>query len=90
MFRYNPTTLQKIEHLFREIEYAVRYEKGTFKAGYCILQDKKVIVINKYFETESRINSLLDILSSIEIDESKLSEKSIEILKQIKESKISA
>src|SRR6476660_8450172 len=63
MFRYTPTTLQKLEQLFREGDYIVRYEKGNFKAGYCLLLDKKVVVINKYFDTESRINSLLDILS---------------------------
>ena len=80
MFRYTPTTLQKFEQLFREAQYVVRYEKGNFKAGYCILQDKKVVVINKYFDTESRINSLLEILSQIELDESKLSDQSLELL----------
>ena len=90
MFRYTPTTLQKFEQLFREAAYHVRYEKGNFKAGYCILQDKKVVVINKYFETEARINSLLDILSLIEIDESKLSEKSSEFLHHVKEVHLTA
>lgn len=88
MFRYTPATLQKLEHLYRESDYVVRYEKGTFKSGYCILEDKKVLVINKYFDTESRINSLLDILSQIVIDPAKLSEKSLEFLEQIKEERI--
>ena len=88
MFRYTPTVLQKIEQIYREGEYVVRYEKGNFKAGYCILQDKKVIVINKYFDTESRINSLLDILSQVEIDHSKLSEKSSEFLEHVKEARV--
>lgn len=90
MFRYTPSTLQKLEQLFREINYVVRYEKGNFKAGYCILQDKKVVVINKYFETESRINSLLDILFQIDLNESALSEKSLEILQQVKATRINA
>lgn len=88
MFRYTPATLQKIEHVYRESDYTVRYEKGTFKSGYCILEDKKVLVINKYFDTESRINSLLDILSQIDIDRSRLSEKSIEFLEQMKEARV--
>ena len=90
MFRYTPTTLQKFEQLFRDAEYVIRYEKGNFKAGYCILQDKKVVVINKYFETEARINSLFDILSQIEIDESKLAEKSLEFLHHVKAIQLSA
>jgi hypothetical protein len=90
MFRYTPTTLNKLEQLFRESDLLVRYEKGTFKAGYCILLDKKVVVINKYFDTESRINSLLEILSQIELDESKLSEKSIEFLQHAKQVHVNA
>jgi hypothetical protein len=90
MFRYTPTTLNKLEQLFREGDYVVRYEKGTFKAGYCILLDKKVVVINKYFETESRINSLLEILSQIELDESKLSLASLEFLQHAKQFHVNA
>jgi hypothetical protein len=90
MFRYTPTTLQKLEQLFREGEYVVRYEKGNFKAGYCILRDKKVAVINKYFDTESRINSLIEILSQVELDQSKLSEKSMEFLQHAKEARVNA
>jgi hypothetical protein len=90
LFRYTPTTLQKLEQLFREGEYVVRYEKGNFKAGYCILRDKKVAVINKYFDTESRINSLIEILSQVELDTTKLSEKSMEFLQHAKEARINA
>lgn len=88
MFRYTPTTLQKLEQLFRESGFLVRYEKGTFKAGYCVLHDKKVAVINKYFDTESRINSLIDMMNEIEIDESKLAPKSLEFLRHIQEVKV--
>jgi hypothetical protein len=87
MFRYTPTTLQKLEQLFRESGFVVRYEKGNFKAGYCVLHDKRVAVINKYFDTESRINSLIDMMSEIEIDETKLTPKSLEFLRHLQEVK---
>ena len=90
MFRYNPATLLKLEQLFREGDYVIRYEKGNFKAGFCVLRDKRVVVINKYFDTESRINSLLDILAEVDLDSSKLSEKSVDLLRQIKETHVSA
>ncbi len=88
MFKYTPASLQKLEQLYREADLIIRYEKGSFKSGYCILEDKKVVVINKYFDTESRINSLLDILSQIEIDQQKLSENSIHLLEQVKEARV--
>ena len=90
MFRYTPTTLQKLEQLFRETGFIVRYEKGNFKAGYCILLDKRVAVINKYFDTESRINSLLDMMNEIQVNEAMLSEKSLEFFRHVKEAKVSA
>ena len=73
MFKYTTTTLNKLETLFSEAGYLVRYEKGNFNAGYCILQDKKVVVINKYYTLEARINCLADIISQIEVDTTTLS-----------------
>ncbi|MDZ4847317.1 MAG: hypothetical protein SH857_17425 [Chitinophagales bacterium] len=75
MFKYTVNTLKKVEDIFGESGYTVRYEKGNFKPGYCILRDKKVVVVNKYFETEARINTLLEILPQIAVDESILSEE---------------
>ena len=70
-------TLKKIESLFKEADYIVRYEKGRFNSGYCVLEEKKVIVVNKFFDTEARINTLVDILAQLEINESALDAKSI-------------
>lgn len=72
--RYTKTTLQHLETIMEEIGYTVRYEKGSFNSGYCLVEQKKIAVINKFFDTEGRINSLNEILSSIEIDESILSD----------------
>lgn len=83
MFKYTATTLEKIENIFSENEYAIRYEKGNFKAGYCILENKKVAVVNKFFSVEAKINCLLEILGQISVDENKLSEKSKEFFLEI-------
>ncbi len=74
MFKYTTNTLKKVEDLLKEAGYIVRYEKGNFMAGYCILESKRVIVINRYFETESRINSLLEIMGKLDIEMETLSE----------------
>lgn len=67
------------------VGYVVRYEKGSFKSGYCILENKQVAVINRYFETEARINSLLDILSLIQIDETALPDEQLQFWTKIKQ-----
>ncbi|MEH0158596.1 hypothetical protein V6R21_31435 [Limibacter armeniacum] len=77
--------LNKIEDLFAETDYVLRYEKGSFKSGYCILKSTKVVVVNKYYSVEGKINSLTEILRQLkpDIDVSKLSEKNQSLLEQL-------
>lgn len=87
-FKYNATTLTTLESIFKENNYVIRYEKGRFQSGYCILQDKRVAVVNKFFETEARINALIDILSQIEVDTSLLDEKQLRLFEQLAQQKL--
>lgn len=83
MFKYTKSALNKIEQIFSELDYTVRYEKGNFKSGYCIVEDRKIAIINKFYDTEARINCLLDILSSFIVMEDLLSDKSKSFFRQI-------
>lgn len=73
--KYTKHFLHKLEDLMSETDYSLRYERGSFKSGYCILNTEKVAVVNKFFTPEGKINCLLDIIKSIDIDTEKLSEK---------------
>ena len=72
-FKYTPNTLKKLEGLFEEARYIIRFEKGNFNSGYCILEERRVVVINKFFSVEGRINALLEILQTIQVNEDELS-----------------
>ena len=65
--KYTQNILDKIEKIAEESGYIIRYERGTFQSGYCILQEKKVIVLNKFFQVEGRINTLIDLMPQLEI-----------------------
>ena len=65
--KYTQTTLDKIEKILDEAEYVLRYERGTFQSGYCILEQRKVVVLNKFLQTEGRINTLIDIIPQLSI-----------------------
>jgi len=80
LMRYTTTTLKKLEDVFSELDYSVRYEKGSFQSGYCIVESRKIAVVNKFFDTEARINCLLDILNKLEYDPELLSEKSRDLV----------
>ena len=71
-----------------ESDYTLRYEKGNFKSGYCILNSDKVAVINKYFTKEGKINCLVDIIKSIDIDKEKLSDKNRSLYQQLSQTKL--
>lgn len=73
--------LTKIEDIFAETEYALRYEKGNFKSGYCILKDTRIVIINKYYSLEGKINALTDILRQLsgDINVENLSEQNQEL-----------
>jgi hypothetical protein len=84
-FKYTPNTLKKLEQLFEEARYIIRYEKGNFASGYCILEDKRVVVINRFLAIEGRINALIEILPSINVNESELSGEMQKWYHQLKE-----
>ncbi|MDH5603466.1 MAG: hypothetical protein OEY51_05990 [Cyclobacteriaceae bacterium] len=75
MLRYSNHYLAKLEDLISETDYILRYEKGNFKPGYCILNDRKIIIVNKYYPLDGKINCLLEIIKIIHINPKDLSEK---------------
>ncbi|MEO1513559.1 MAG: hypothetical protein AAFV95_01060 [Bacteroidota bacterium] len=83
MFKYTKTTLKKLEELFVELEYTIRYERGTFQSGYCIVENRKIAVINRFFDTEARINCLLEILSRLDVDTEQFSDKTADFYQKI-------
>ena len=66
--KYTQNSLDKIERILDEMEYVVRYERGNFQSGYCILEDRRVVVLNKFLQMEGRINTLIDIIPQLNID----------------------
>ena len=74
--KYTQTTLDKLESIPEQSGYVLRYERGSFQSGYCILELKKVVVLNKFLQTEGRINTLLDLIPQLDINPEILNEES--------------
>ena len=81
--KYTKHFLNKLEDVLAESEYHLRYEKGNFHAGWCVLHEKKVVLVNKYYTTEGKINTILDLLKNITIESDSLSEKNVKFLAQL-------
>lgn len=85
-FKYTPNTLKKLEQLFEEARYRVRYEKGNFNSGFCVLEDRRIAVINRFLNVEGRINALIEILPTLNVNEEELSGEMLKWYKQLLES----
>ena len=84
--KYNATTLQKLERLLGEGEYKLRYERGTFQSGYCILEQRKVVVLNKFLDVEARINTLSELIPQLGLNIDLLTQENQKLLEELKAS----
>lgn len=87
--KYTKHFLNRLEDLFSETDYMLRYEKGKFQSGYCILKDTKIAIINKYYSLDGKINSLLEIIKQIDIEPRRLSEKNSKLYAEITQTQLS-
>jgi hypothetical protein len=74
--KYTQTTLAKLEKAIEEGGYIVRFERGNFQSGFCLLEEKKVVVLNKFLPLEGKINTLIDLLPQLHINTEALSSES--------------
>ena len=60
--------IQELEELSGQLGILIRYEKGDFEGGYCILKDEKVLVVNKRLHDMRKAAVLAQALSEYGID----------------------
>lgn len=60
--------LRELEELAKNSGVGIRYEKGDFEGGYCVLKTERMIVINKRLMTARRASVLARGLAEVGID----------------------
>jgi hypothetical protein len=78
-------TLDKLESLLKALDYRVRYEKGNFKTGACLLENSRVVVVNKFSNLESKIKGLADLIGTLEVQDQLVDDKQKQLLNQLKQ-----
>ncbi len=61
--------IQELKALSVQLGAEVRFEKGDFKGGYCILKESKVIVINKMANLQRKAMILSMALKELGVDQ---------------------
>jgi hypothetical protein len=90
MIKYTNQYLVKLEDMIAESDYFLRYEKGNFKSGYCLLRDQKIMIVNKFFTTEGKINILLEILKNVSLDTTRFTDKSRKLYDELQQEEVSS
>lgn len=81
--KYTQPTLDKLADVLGESGYVVRYERGTFQSGWCLLEARKIVVLNKFLNVEGRINTLMEIIPLLAIDFDKLTHQSQKLYEEV-------
>ena len=79
--------LQDLKALAAEMGATVRYEKGDFKGGYCLVKDSKIIVINKLASLQRKVMTLAAALKELGIDNVYITPKLREVIDEMIEEK---
>ncbi|MBM2845040.1 MAG: hypothetical protein HW407_352 [Bacteroidetes bacterium] len=60
--------LVELEALTPQLGVTIRYEKGDFEGGYCILRDARILLVNKRLMPRRRASVLAVALHEIGLD----------------------
>lgn len=72
---FTSSHLKKLESLYAEYGYKIRYEKGQFQSGACIVDAKNLIIVNTFLALDQKIEALLEIGKPILFDGEVLDKK---------------
>ena len=75
--------LQELKAVADQLGASVRFEKGDFKGGYCIVHDKKVIVINKMTNLQRKVMILSTALKELGTDSIYITPKIREVIEEM-------
>lgn len=77
--------INELREIATRLGVNVRFEKGDFKGGYCLVMEKKIIIINKFATTQKKAAILATALKELGIDDIYINPKIREIIEELSE-----
>jgi hypothetical protein len=62
------TLLEELRETVEHLGYKIRYERGDFNGGACILREERLLVVNKRFQLEKKISVIARALGDLGVD----------------------
>jgi len=88
MNKNSPQYLKRIEALYKAGGYTLRYERGHFQPGRCVLRDRQMVVVNKFYTTEAKISALCELAIEIEWEKDLLESGQQQLLTEISQTRL--
>lgn len=60
--------LEELREVCTQIGYTLRFEKGDFEGGCCILKEQQLLVVNKRFSIDRKISVIARALGELGVD----------------------
>jgi hypothetical protein len=60
--------LEQLRETCEQLGYTIRYEKGDFDGGHCILREQRLLVVNRKFTIERKISTIARALGELGVD----------------------
>jgi len=79
----NRSKLQFLESVLKSNGILIRYEKGNFQSGYCLLKERRIAVVNRFFKSAARLRMLREIATQVFIDPATLSSEEQEVMDKL-------
>ncbi len=79
--------IQDLRSVASQLGATVRFEKGDFKGGYCLIKENNLIVINKNANLQRKAIILSDALKELGVDEIYLNPRLREIIEEMGDNK---
>jgi hypothetical protein len=60
--------LEELRQTCEQLGYRIRYEKGDFDGGHCILREQRLLIVNRRFTVDRKIATVARALGELGID----------------------
>lgn len=78
--------INELKEIANKLGVVVRFEKGDFKGGYCVVKENKIIIINKFATTQKKAAILATALKELGIEDLYINPKLRELIEELTES----
>ncbi len=82
--KISKSLVESLEGMVKQIGYTLRYEKGNFVGGYCMVENRRLVLLNKYLPLEGRGLTLIELLSELNPSPEMLTDEQKKLMSMIK------